>query len=179
MVLTEGLPPPPPLGRDPSDGSRDLDDFRRGGTGEAAGGCGGKTRRDAGARTPGIDMGGSFFSRGDGGSSEEDFHPLGEGGGRGGRGGGRESATGEGGNAAARFSTEWAYRLAVTKLTAQLKSTRERLRGEKEAAKSAGERVEQVGLVKVFVERTDRLGAKQNVLAATGFVSRCRASQGR
>lgn len=43
------------------------------------------------------------------------------------------------------FSTEWAYRLAVTKLTAKLKAARERLRGEKEASRSAGVRAEQVG----------------------------------
>lgn len=43
-----------------------------------------------------------------------------------------------------RLSSQWAYRLAVTKLTAQLKAAKERLRGEKEASRSAGERADQV-----------------------------------
>ena len=46
---------------------------------------------------------------------------------------------------AARFPTEWAYRLAVTKLTAKLRAARERLREEKEMTRSAGERADQVG----------------------------------
>ncbi|CAB1119881.1 unnamed protein product [Ectocarpus sp. CCAP 1310/34] len=57
-----------------------------------------------------------------------------------------QTQEGGGGRTTARFSTEWAYRLAVTKLTAQLKAARERLHGEKEAARSAGERVEQLEL---------------------------------
>ncbi|CAN0291346.1 unnamed protein product [Ascophyllum nodosum] len=44
---------------------------------------------------------------------------------------------------AARFPTEWAYRLAVTKLTAKLRAARERLREEKEMTRSAGERADQ------------------------------------
>lgn len=43
-----------------------------------------------------------------------------------------------------RFPTEWAYRLAVTKLTAKLKASKERLHGEEKAARSAGERADQV-----------------------------------
>lgn len=42
------------------------------------------------------------------------------------------------------LNTEWAYRLAITKLTAQLKAAKERLRGEKEACRSASERADQV-----------------------------------
>eukprot|EP00752_Nemacystus_decipiens_P017818 g15975.t1 len=78
-----------------------------------------------------------FFPGGGGGaSSEEDFRPhSSEQAVRGGR--------GERGEAGGGFSTEWAYRLAVTKLTAQLKAARERLRGEKEASRLAGERAEQ------------------------------------
>jgi len=125
-VVTEGLPPQ----QQPSTGGR-----RRG-------------RGEGGLRTGSFDGGVSFFSAGEGSNSEEDFHPLREG--QGGTGeGGREA--GEGGTAA-RFSTEWAYRLAVTKLTAQLKATRERLRGEKEAAKSAGERAEQARRAEFFVK---------------------------
>lgn len=81
-----------------------------------------------------------FFSGSEAGSSEEDFRLQG--------GGGEPAAAGGGvgrqGETAAGFSTEWAYRLAVTKLTAQLKAARERLRGEKEASRLAGERAEQV-----------------------------------
>lgn len=60
-------------------------------------------------------------------------------------GGGEEE--GERGDVA-RFPTEWAYRLAVTKLTAKLKASKERLRGEEKAARSAGERADQVCFLK-------------------------------
>lgn len=101
-------------------------------TGGRQGGVQGWERRGGGlpAASSGAAAAPEFSSDGGGSSSREDF-PSSD---------GREE--GEGGPAA-RFSTEWAYRLAVTKLTAQLRAARERLRGEKEASKLARERVEQ------------------------------------
>ena len=77
---------------------------------------------------------------------------TGSGSGGGGSGGSQEEFLDHKKNGAAGvgFSTEWAYRLAVTKLTAQLKAARERLRGEREASRSAGERAEQVRVVVVM-----------------------------
>lgn len=122
---TQGLPPPPPPSRwsDRDDNSRfDADSLGRGGGVEdsPAGGGGSFVFPSGGSSSDG---------------SQEKFHPRG--GGEGGR--DRKGTT-------AKFSTEWAYRLAVTKLTAQLRAARERLRGEKEASREAGERVEQVTL---------------------------------
>ncbi|CAM9419477.1 unnamed protein product [Ectocarpus sp. 4 AP-2014] len=101
--------------------------------------------------------GGYFSSDGDGsgvggiGGSQENFH----------------AQEGGGGRTTARFSTEWAYRLAVTKLTAQLKAARERLHGEKEAARSAGERVEQ-----------EELRCRQLELEVEGLSSKVAAADG-
>ncbi|CBJ30086.1 hypothetical protein Esi_0173_0036 [Ectocarpus siliculosus] len=100
--------------------------------------------------------GGYFSSDGDGSGggssgSQEDF----------------QAQEGGGGRTTARFSTEWAYRLAVTKLTAQLKATRERLHGEKEAARSAGDRVEQ-----------EELRCRQLELEVEGLSSKVAAADG-
>lgn len=59
--------------------------------------------------------------------------------------GARRGGSGTGAAAQPFSRTEWAYRLTVLKLTAQLKAARERLRGEKEASRLAGGRAEQVG----------------------------------
>ncbi|CAN0232211.1 unnamed protein product, partial [Ectocarpus sp. 8 AP-2014] len=100
--------------------------------------------------------GGYFSSDGDGSGggssgSQEDF----------------QAQEGGGGRTTARFSTEWAYRLAVTKLTAQLKAARERLHGEKEAARSAGDRVEQ-----------EELRCRQLELEVEGLSSKVAAADG-
>ncbi|CAN0380089.1 unnamed protein product, partial [Ectocarpus fasciculatus] len=117
-------------------------------------------RTGRGTRLPaaigGGGVGGGYFSS-DGGSgggssgSQEEF----------------QAQEGGGGRTTARFSTEWAYRLAVTKLTAQLKAARERLHGEKEAARSAGERVEQ-----------EELRCRQLELEVEGLSSKVAAADG-
>lgn len=140
-----GAERPPPFrespDRRPRSAAADGDYFEDVLLGGGAGTPAGRVVRGQGGRGEGslvasaASEGVRFFSSGEGGSSEEDFLPHGEQAGE-----GRQ----QGGAVGARFSTEWAYRLAVTKLTAQLKAARERLRGEKEASRLAGERADQV-----------------------------------
>ncbi|CAN0023801.1 unnamed protein product, partial [Hapterophycus canaliculatus] len=165
--MTEGQPSPPPSGRSGrEDNSGDaVGNLRRAGIGQGRAGGEWVEGFPSGAGSVGGVESFAFSSGGSGSSdgSQEKFYHHGGGGGVAGEGRGERGTTAS----SARFSTEWAYRLAVTKLTAQLRAARERLRGEKEASREAGERVEQ-----------EELRCRQLELEVEGLSSKVAAAEG-